>query len=183
MDKLCPLAVFLLFFIPSACFYRFCKKSVLPRWRYALVLLPGSQGAVLAVILSVIQSFPQEGSGARWLFSLLLPVHLLADVLLLRLLGRLEDGYQNRSRKAELEHQLALLDAYYASLLEREQAVRRMRHDINNHLQTIACLLERGDVAAAGAHLDHLDALLAASGKPPEHPAGEVKDHVECADL
>lgn len=81
---------------------------------------------MLAVILSVIQSFPQEGSGARWLFSLLLPVHLLADVLLLRLLGRLEDGYQNRSRKAELEHQLALLDAYYASLLEREQAVRRM---------------------------------------------------------
>ena len=81
MDKLCPLAVFLLFFIPSACFYRFCKKSVLPRWRYALVLLPGSQGAVLAVILSVIQSFPQEGSGARCLFSLLLPVHLLADVL------------------------------------------------------------------------------------------------------
>ena len=102
MDKLCPLAVFLLFFIPSAFFYRFCKKSVLPRWRYALVLLPGSQGAVLAVILSVIQSFPQEGSGARWLFSLLLPVQMLADVLLLRLLGRLEDGYQNRSRKAEL---------------------------------------------------------------------------------
>ena len=98
MDKLCPLAVFLLFFIPSAFFYRFCKKSVLPRWRYALVLLPGSQGAVLAVILSVIQSFPQEGSGARWLFSLLLPVHLLAGVLLLRLLGRLEDGYQYRSR-------------------------------------------------------------------------------------
>ena len=183
MDKLCPLAVFLLFFIPSSCFYRFCKKSVPPRWRYALVLLPGSQGAVLAVILSVIQSFPQEGSGARWLFSLLLPVRLLADVLLLRLLGRLEDGYQNRSRKAELEHQLALLDAYYTSLLEREQAVRRMRHDINNHLQTIACLLERGDVAAAGAHLDRLDALLAASVKPPEHPAGEVKDHVECADL
>ena len=52
-----------------------------------------------------------------------------------------------------------------------------MRHDINNHLQTIACLLERGDAAAAGAHLDRLDALLAAAGKLPEHPAGEVKDH------
>ena len=48
MDKLCPLAVFFLFFIPSAFFYRFCKKSVFPRWRYALVLLPGSQGAVRA---------------------------------------------------------------------------------------------------------------------------------------
>ena len=48
MDKLEPLLVFGLFLVPSICFYRFCRKSLLPWWRHILFLLPGSQGAALA---------------------------------------------------------------------------------------------------------------------------------------
>ena len=137
MDKLEPLLVFGLFLVPSICFYRFCRKSLLPWWRHILFLLPGSQGAALAVILRTMRDFPEESGGARWLVLLLIPLQLGADVLLLRLLDRLERGCRARERQAELEQELARMEAYYASLQKTEQTVRRLRHDINNQLQTI----------------------------------------------
>lgn len=176
MDKLEPLLVFGLFLVPSICFYRFCRKSLLPWWRHILFLLPGSQGAALAVILRTMRDFPEESGGARWLVLLLIPLQLGADALLLRLLDRLERGCRARERQAELEQELARMEAYYAGLQKTEQTVRRLRHDINNQLQTIDGLIARGEAARAEAHLERLSALLTEEN-------GEENCHVECPDL
>lgn len=170
----------LLFLVPAGLLFRFCRTSILPRWRYGLPLLPLSQGLLLAVTLYTVLQFQPAEPLPFLLFLLQVPLHLLADLLLARLLRRLERSHRLRRQQDELEHQLALQTTYYQSLLETEDTMRRLRHDMNNHLQTIDQLLARGQTQQAEEHLARLSALLAQGNSILE----ERKDaHVESADL
>lgn len=85
-----------------------------------------------------------------------------------------------RRQQKELEGQLARQTAYYQGLLETEGAMRRLRRDMNNHLQTIGQLLACGEVRQAEEHLAQLSEMLAQHGSPLEERNGA---HVEGTDL
>lgn len=175
-----PVLLFLLFLAPSCLLLRVCRSGILPRWKYGLPLLPLGQGLLLAIdLFTVLQSSPASLLPTL-LFLLQVALHLLADLLLARLLRQMERNSSLRRQQKELEGQLARQTAYYQGLLETEGAMRRLRHDMNNHLQTIGQLLACGEVRQAEDHLARLSALLAQHGSRLEERNGA---HVEGTDL
>lgn len=54
----------LLFLVPAGLLFRFCRTSILPRWRYGLPLLPLSQGLLLAVTLYTVLQFQPGGAAS-----------------------------------------------------------------------------------------------------------------------
>lgn len=57
-----------------------------------------------------------------------------------------------------VEHKLQQLQAeYYEALLEKENATRKYRHDMNNHLICLKGLLDKGDMEGTKAYIDEMD--------------------------
>lgn len=73
---------------------------------------------------------------------------IAADIIFLRLVDDL-------IKKKRLEDQQELQKRHYTALLEQERAMRKLRHDIANHIMTIGLLVGKDDTRAK-AYLDEL---------------------------
>ena len=61
-----------------------------------------------------------------------------------------------KAENSQLEKQIDTQKEHYAALTEQYENVRRMRHDIANHVQTIKILLEHGEMAEAESYTAEL---------------------------
>ena len=87
---------------------------------------------------------------------LVLGLEILADVgLVYALLATARSG-ELRAQNRLLQSQVTAQQEYYANLTEHYRDVRRMRHDIDNHLYTIQALLEDGKTDDAARYAGQL---------------------------
>lgn len=121
------------------------------------LVLPLSQvvslgGLLYALYLRETLSFPTD---AVVIFGCL-GFSIAADVIFLRLVDDLIE-------KKRLEDQQKLQKKHYALLLDQENSMRRLRHDIRNHLMTMRLLLDE-DACRAREYLQALTEQFQKSG-------------------
>nr|WP_297275084.1 sensor histidine kinase [uncultured Agathobaculum sp.] len=99
-------------------------------------------------------------------FYTLLPFQFISAIALLFAIVLL-----SRHQALEQEHQLAdMRELYYQGIRREQEQVRRLRHDMRNHLTVLSGLLAQGNTARAAAYVD---SLQAASDAPSVLQFGE----------
>ncbi len=79
-----------------------------------------------------------------------------ADVALAITLYAAAHNAELRARNALLEEQIDAQQSFYQHLSESYEQLRRLRHDIDNHLYTVKILLEEGRTAEARDYAEEL---------------------------
>lgn len=113
----------------------------------------------LAFSLWNIRAYTPEGADVVLdaAFYTLLPFVFVSSLALLLAVVLL-----SRHQALEQEHQLAdLREVYYQGIRREQEQVRRLRHDMRNHLTALSGLLEQGETGRAA---DYVRSLQAASG-------------------
>ena len=83
-------------------------------------------------------------------------VFLLADILLAAAFRRSTQSVALQMRNSFLEQQVVAEREHYAALAANYEDIRRMRHDIDNHLYTIKSLLSDGKNEDAAQYAEQL---------------------------
>ena len=81
-------------------------------------------------------------------------VDIIADIALLYMFYRTASNAELRTRSEMLEDQIKSQDSYYTHLVSTYADIRRMRHDIDNHLYTIRALVDSGNTKDAVEYAD-----------------------------
>lgn len=122
--------------------------------RFPLLLLPLSQLVLVGLILDL---WRRSGQPVHWGGVLLiLCLGLFANLLLVQMFRRLRDTQQLQQRAMALESDLSARRVYLEQMEQTFLHLRRLRHDMNNHLQTLGLLIGAGEVEQARAYLDEL---------------------------
>jgi signal transduction histidine kinase len=79
------------------------------------------------------------------------------DVLLFRLIGKIAENTKLRARNELMEEQIAARSAHYQIMAQNYSDMRRLRHDLANHLCTIRALLEEGKQEEAQRYARELE--------------------------
>ena len=125
-----------------------------------LGILPLSQLVLVWFIRSLGR---QYGQSVHWGGPLaILFLGLCADLLLLQLFRRLRDTRRLQRQAMALESNLAAQRTYLEELGRTSLQLRRLRHDINNHLQAVSYWIGAGELKRAEAYLDELAGTLPA---------------------
>lgn len=75
-------------------------------------------------------------------------------------------GYIAATIKTELENRnLKLQQTYYQELERNQHTIRKLRHDMNNHLSVIAALIEDNDKDKVSSYFQELSVQFAVSGR------------------
>ena len=81
-------------------------------------------------------------------------VDIIADIALLYMFYRTASNAELRARSEMLEDQIKSQGSYYNQLVSTYTDIRRMRHDIDNHLYTIRALVDSGNTKDAVEYAD-----------------------------
>lgn len=128
----------------------------LPRrlWKLALGLaaLPVCSLAAVVLLATPYRNQPEAYAVSMAMGLAVLPVVLLTSVVLLASFTLLaeHEALEQAGRLA------ALREVYYQGLQGQEDQVRRLRHDLRNHLTALQGLLARGQTKAADDYLKQL---------------------------
>lgn len=135
-------------------------------WNLVLGLAAMPLCALIAVVLLTTRKYESSAVNAVALNQglVVLPFALFTSLMLLLAISVL--AHQERLERAS---QLASLrETYYQSLQQQETQVRRLRHDLRNHLTVLQGLLEAGKTHQA---LDYLHQMC---GSPALQPGGRI---------
>ena len=105
-------------------------------------ILPLSQA--VTVLAFLVSMYVDSGSVGIWDAAITLVILVLCvvtDIVFLRIV----DAF---IRQKQREEQQKLQKRHYAAMLEQQRSVRKMRHDIANHLMTIEAMVSQGDPEA-----------------------------------
>jgi sensor histidine kinase regulating citrate/malate metabolism len=80
-----------------------------------------------------------------------------ADTALYFAIRGMAERVELRVQNTMLEKQIDAQTVHYAALTEQYENIRRMRHDIDNHLYTMRILLENGKADEAASYLAELN--------------------------
>lgn len=96
----------------------------------------------------------------------MLPIFIMLPLFFLTSLALLYTAtvLASRERLEQAGRLAGLREVYYQGLRQQETQVRRLRHDLRNHLTVIRGLLESGEAKDALGYLDQLAALPALCG-------------------
>ena len=108
--------------------------------------------AVVTLVSPFYEPTPQSAAGGMLPILVMLPLFFLTALALLYTASVLA-GYERLRSEAELGR---LNETYYRQLDQQQQQVRRLRHDMANHLTALAALLETGEEAEALRYLGKL---------------------------
>ena len=123
-------------------------------WKLVLGLAAMPLCALAAVVLLTFQKYESEAINTLALNQglVVLPFALLTSLVLLLAILILAD----HERLEQASRLAGLREVYYQGLRQQETQVRRLRHDLRNHLTVIRGLVERGDNQGAAGYLDQL---------------------------
>ena len=123
-------------------------------WKLVLGLAAMPLCALVAVVLLTFRKYDSAEVNTLAMYQgvVVLPFVLLTSLVLLLAILTLADHerLEQANRLAELR------EAYYQGLQQQETQVRRLRHDLRNHLTVIRGLLETGDGQNALGYLDQI---------------------------
>ena len=131
-------------------------------WKLVLALAAMPLCALIAVVLLTFRKYDsaEVNTLAMNQGMVVLPFALLTSLVLLLAILILAD-HERLERSSQLA---SLREVYYQGLQQQETQVRRLRHDLRNHLTVIRGLLEKGDEAGAMDYLDQMSGSPALRG-------------------
>lgn len=127
-------------------------------WRYVVAIGTCSFISIVAAIVSPPAVWEAAGDNIRWSPPagwLVVAAAVITDLGMLSLLPHvIESVYL----KQEVQ-KAGIREAYYLSLEEQQKQVRKLRHDMNGHLQMIQAYLAAGNMEKARGYMENLDLL------------------------
>ena len=123
-------------------------------WKLVLGLAAMPLCALIAVVLLTFRKYDsaEVDSLAMNQGLVVLPFVLVTSLVLLLAILILAD----HERLEQAGRLAGLREVYYQGLQQQETQVRRLRHDLRNHLTAVRGLLERGDAQGAIGYLDQI---------------------------
>lgn len=104
---------------------------------------------------------------------LVISICLLGNSAMFYAVKALQDRYRLEAENKWLESSLSAQDGYYRALAEQYESIRKMRHDISNHMFTVNILLEDGKIDKATAYIKELE-----SGQANSYYLDNCHNHV-----
>ncbi len=139
----------LLLWLSSLIFNR-CRHRLSSREWMLYTLFPISQ--YLIFIIWFLLDVRGVTTGLVALEAVALCICAAADIALFFAIRGMAQRAELRAENALLEAQIDAQKNYYAALTDQYENIRRMRHDIANHLHTVHVLLENGQTDEAAAY-------------------------------
>ena len=143
-------------------------------WKLVLGLAAMPLCALVAVVLLTFRRYESAEVYAVAMNQgmVVLPFVFLTSLVLLFAILILAD----HERLEQAERLTGLREVYYQGLRQQETQVRRLRHDLRNHLTVLDGLLDRGKADAARAYLAQLagSPALGGGGRLCEHEAANA---------
>lgn len=123
-------------------------------WKLVLGLAAMPLCALIAVVLLTFRRYDsiEVNTVAMYQGMVVLPFVFLTSLVLLFAILILAD----HERLEHAERLTGLREVYYQGLRQQETQVRRLRHDLRNHLTAVRGLLEQGDEQGAIGYLDQI---------------------------
>lgn len=123
-------------------------------WKLVLGLAAMPLCALVAVVLLTFRRYDsiEVNTVAMYQGMVVLPFVFLTSLVLLFAILILAD----HERLEQAERLTGLREVYYQGLRQQETQVRRLRHDLRNHLTAVRGLLEQGDEQGAIGYLDQI---------------------------
>lgn len=136
----------------------------LNRFRYSLsildyllfVLFPFSQFLMMYGWVETLRVYDGDGRTAYFLFAMVACV--AADIGVFQVVRHTAQRTQLAAENDQLALQLKAQEKHYTDLTAQYEGIRRMRHDIANHLNVMQSLLENGQNGEAAAYISELTA-------------------------
>jgi len=131
-------------------------------WKLVLGLAAMPLCALIAVVLLTFRRYDsiEVNTVAMYQGMVVLPFVFLTSLVLLFAILILAD----HERLEQANRLAGLREVYYQGLRQQETQVRRLRHDLRNHLTAVRGFLEQGDEQGAIGYLDftgNLDVCIA----------------------
>ena len=123
-------------------------------WKLVLGLAAMPLCALVAVVLLTFRRYDsiEVNTVAMYQGMVVLPFVFLTSLVLLFAILILAD----HERLEQAERLTGVREVYYQGLRQQETQVRRLRHDLRNHLTAVRGLLEQGDEQGAIGYLDQI---------------------------
>lgn len=136
----------------------------LNRFRYSLSILdyllfslfPFSQFLMMYGWVETLRVYDGDGRTAYFLFAMVACV--AADIGVFQVVRHTAQRTQLAAENDQLALQLKAQEKHYTDLTAQYESIRRMRHDIANHLNVMQSLLENGQNSEAAAYISELTA-------------------------
>ena len=119
-------------------------------------VFPISQAFLMFGWLNAIRTTADESRVVFFIIAILAAV--IADVGLFLSVRHIAQRAQLKAENEMLSRQVEAQEKHYADLTAQYESIRRMRHDIANHLNTMQSLLESSRSGEAAAYLSELKA-------------------------
>ena len=121
---------------------------------FLFFLFPLSQTIAMVGWWPAYLQFNTLGSPYKVLMMTIL--NLLADVALIYVIWKTAANTELRIRSEMLEEQVRSQENYYDQLASTYTDIRKMRHDIDNHIYAIQALLDNNDAENASAYIQNI---------------------------
>ena len=115
------------------------------------LLLPVFPICQFATVVVLYNAYIQVGSISNKILWLIL-IYAASDIVLFLAFRTASRNRELRMRNAFLEEQIDSQVNHYRQLAGSYDSIRKLRHDIDNHLYTIQALLDEGQVQEASAY-------------------------------
>ena len=116
------------------------------------IVFPVSQLASISVLQKALGAKDSFLSPGHTLLIVLL--YIAADICLFLLIRATADNTELKVRNELLEEQISAEESFYSDISSAFEDIRKMRHDIDNHLYTMRALLEDGKMKQASDYAD-----------------------------
>ena len=139
--------------------YRLLKRKRLdrsPKSSFSLYYpIPISQAIVLGELLFLTQTMDVSTTG-KVVTVVAIICTVIADILFFRALVKMQKEQVLKEQVRQANYQLENQKNYYYRLENSITTINRIRHDINNQLQTAYAVMESGGAESARAQLDKI---------------------------
>lgn len=151
-------------YIVSCIIFYYLLYLFLNRFRYSLsvkdyllfVLFPFSQFLMMYGWLETLRVSASDTRTAYFIFAMV--ACIAADVGVFQVVRHTAQRAQLAAENDQLALQLKAQEKHYTDLTAQYEGIRRMRHDIANHLNVMQSLLENGQNGEAAAYISELTA-------------------------
>lgn len=120
-------------------------RTPLNRSWLLLPVFPACQFVTLAIYFNIYSEIGKFSGTILWLML----IYVIADIVLFWTIHTVTQNAELTVRNKVLAEQIDAQAAYYTQLAGNYEQIRKMRHDIDNHLYTMQALLEDGEIEEA----------------------------------
>lgn len=135
-------------------------------------------GLAVAVFGSVVQEM-LDNRNLTVFFRVLVVVDLIVviGIIVWLIVESYQKKYYEEQNDIKAEY-IQMQKEYYKSMYDKEQEMRRFRHDVANHMGVLSAFLEKGEIEAAKRHLGSLYQEFSQAGFKKIRVGNEILDTI-----